>query len=364
VSGSAGAGGDGSGLVAGQGGAAGNTRIEGAGTAGFGASAGMAGVGGSGVAGEGGVSGSGATGGTGAASGNTGVSGGGGVSGGASGSGGVSGGASGSGGVSGGASGNGGASGSAGAGALGPLGAIITSSCTAAQTCCMTAGFPASLSNCESMYGMNQPAATAVANGFVTVDQVALAKCVAAYQGAATQCNLNAVVAACQDVLLGTKNEDEPCTTGYDCNRAQGPTTCLVTNSDMPPVGICKKTPHGKQNDPCIFTCRMGDDCSSTTYAGPGATVTPICFEAEGLYCDNSIADAVCKAILAPNSDCSSDAQCGSESYCIDGTCQALSALGAPCGIGCRHELDCVADTCQDPLWANEYTCSAAPPGP
>ena len=238
---------------------------------------------------------------------------------------------------------------------------IVTSFCAAARTCCSKAGEDMMLDDCESAFFGRHAALALVDQGTVTVDSAALAKCQTAYQQAATACDENALLSACQGVFLGTKKASEACTNGYECDDAQGPTTCLFV--DNAPVGVCKKVPHGKASEACLSTCRLGDNCSSSTY-GPADSNLTLCFESDGLYCD-TFADsgAVCKPIVATGQACGSSDACGTLGVCYT-TCQTAGVLHGPCGMGCRHDLTCVSGTCEDPSLAVGGTCLGYPPAP
>lgn len=254
--------------------------------------------------------------------------------------------------------------GSAGAGGAGTVSAqfmpIVTSFCAAARTCCAKAGEDMMLDDCESAFFGRQVALASVDQGTVTVDSAALAKCQTAYQQAATACNENALLSACQGVFLGTKKVGEACTSNYECDRAQGAMSCLFPDNAQ--VGVCQKVPHGKSGEACLSTCRLGDDCSSDTF---GATTSPtFCFESEGLYCGSVDASAaVCRPILATGEGCTSSDACGTLGVCYT-TCQPAGVLHGPCGVGCRHDLTCVNDMCEDPSLAVGGTCLGYAPAP
>jgi hypothetical protein len=246
---------------------------------------------------------------------------------------------------------------------LGPIEPAVKAYCSAISSCC-TAGAEASLATCEADYvsshAWNLPSIQA---GTITADPAVLARCEAAYSGA-DQCNLNAIVAACQGLLLGTRGVGESCKVGFDCDRSSGTMTCLVTDGSNPDaLGACLEVPHGALDEPCVATCATGEECSSTTY-GVGATYAD-CFEEDGLYCASGSTTSVCQAIIPLGGTCGADTQCGSEAHC-DITCQALSQLGEDCGFGCRHELQCsAAGKCVDPTWADpEFGCKGWAPAP
>jgi hypothetical protein len=235
----------------------------------------------------------------------------------------------------------------------------IATACSALASCCGTTSIP----NCAETYASTQSAVTSVNDGVITLDSAALAHCKAAYAPGPDQCNLNAVVAACADVFVGTKHDGDPCHGGLDCDRSTGAMTCVITDTSTPnAVGVCKTVPHGSLNAPCISTCQTGDDCSSTTI-GSGDYPITLCFEEDGVYCD--LDDSTCHTIVPMGMACSgSFGECGSKASC-ETTCVALSDKGEACGNGCFHQYQCGDDgKCRDPLWATPMECSGTPPVP
>lgn len=216
------------------------------------------------------------------------------------------------------------------------------------------------LTDCESAYAGRQVALASIDQGAVTVDSAAFARCQAAYQQAATNCDENTLLTACQGVYLGTKHAGEACTNSYECQRAQGPMSCLFVGDAT--IGTCKNVPHGKSGDACVFSCRTGDDCSFQTYGLADSNVT-LCFEADGLYCDISADIAVCKPIVPTGGACSGGDACGTLGVC-ETTCQPSGVLHGPCGAGCRHDLQCIAGMCEDPSLTVGGTCDGYPPAP
>jgi hypothetical protein len=239
----------------------------------------------------------------------------------------------------------------------------VSAFCNAARTCCPAQGQPTMLEDCEDKYATYRATPRSITDGAVTIDAGALARCQAAYADGPDQCNLNAVVAACRGVFIGTRAVDEPCADGYDCDRSQGAMTCLIGDSSAePPVGVCKEIPRAQVDEPCFSTCRAREDCSSTTFGAEAAL--PFCFEADGLYCDSSTADAVCRPLTQVGEPCMAFDECGSSARC-DGTCRAASDKGEPCGDGCIHTFQCSdAGECVDPTWATSSACEGYAPGP
>lgn len=280
--------------------------------------------------------------------------------------------ASSGGGGRGGASGTSGSSGDAGSsaeggegGALQDLEDTVASACSAAATCCTAQGFTPMLGDCEALYSMNQAAVPGIKAGHITLDPEALARCKAAYGSGPDQCNLNAVLAACQGVFVGQQGEGEPCIGVYDCDRSAGAVACFITDtSGEQPLGTCQAVPHGQLNDTCFSTCEIDQDCSSSAQGFQTPEELTLCFEEEGLYCDRTESEAKCRPLEPLGQPCEAVAfeACGSQAVC-DVTCQARSDRGESCG-SCLRQFQCVEGECKDPLWATESTCSGYPPGP
>jgi hypothetical protein len=244
-----------------------------------------------------------------------------------------------------------------------PLRDAVRAFCRAAESCCESAGLPAMLEECESMYAMYQTAVPSIASGAITLDEAALARCEAAYAEGPDQCNLNVVVAACRGAFIGHRGVDQPCVDGYDCDRSEGPMTCVIsdTTSEMP-VGVCKQVPRATLGGACEFTCDAGEDCSSTTFGS--SEPLSLCFEDDGLWCDSSAEAAVCRAIVPLGEACEGYDDCGSEAYC-ETVCKAKSQLGELCGYACLRKFQCGDDgRCRDPLWSTESACMGYAPGP
>jgi len=273
-------------------------------------------------------------------------------------------------GASGAAAGNGGSTsgGSAGNGSAGTAGGglaqlmpTINAYCQAAQTCCAKQATPAMLTDCASKFPTRDKVLASIDTGGVTVNAAALAKCLAAYQQAATLCDENPVIAACQGVFSGTKAVGEPCNNGTECNAAQGPTTCLFVDNTAGP-GVCKRTVHGKAGDACVSSCATTGGCSYETYGAADSLLT-WCFEADGLYCDSSLK---CAPLVSIGQSCGSDDACGSGNTCYL-VCKKGAALGQACETtACVHGLECSPDsgTCVDPPFASESVCSGYGLGP
>ena len=276
------------------------------------------------------------------------------MSGGASASGGASGGAGGA--SNGGSTSTGGSGGASTAGGSG-LSAVSAAYCSSARTCCPN-GSP--LTDCESKAAMYHPTA-AIQSGAVRVDTTALAACVTAYQQAASGCREIPVVAACNRVFIGTRKPGETCSdSGYECSSEQGASTCLITVQGGH-TGVCKSNAHGKAGDACLYSCRDGDSCGGTTY-GAADTVLTLCFESDGLFCDNGDDGGKCKLIKKTGDPCTSTDECGTKGYC-DTTCKRVSMEGESCG-SCRHDLTCTNGTCQSPTFEQANACDGYSLGP
>jgi hypothetical protein len=283
--------------------------------------------------------------------------------GGASGEGGAEGGRAEGGRAGSGMAGNAGA-GRAGAGGLPePLRDAVRAFCAAAEHCCESAGLPAMLDECESMYATYQSAVPSLESGAVTLDEAALERCKAAYAEGPEQCNLNAVVAACRGVFIGQRALNDPCAGGNDCDRSEGARSCVILETTIPvPMGVCKQVPRAELGARCAFTCDAGDDCSNTSFGT--AEALPLCFEDDGLWCDSSSDEPVCRAIVPLGEACERYDDCGSRAYC-ETVCKAKSQRGELCGYACLRQLQCGDDgRCRDPLWATESACVGYAPAP
>ncbi len=257
--------------------------------------------------------------------------------------------------------GTGGMGGSGGVPALGALEPTVKAFCAAARSCCEQQQVPATLDDCESQFAMKNETAASLASGAVTLNADALARCLAAYEKASTSCEMNSVLSACQGVVVGTRAENESCRQGSECARDPGPNTCLITTPNGT-VGVCKKIVHAQSGMPCDITCRKGEDCTFTTYAGPEGATLAICFEEEGLYCDYSGDSRQCKPLLALGSPCDADDPCGSLAYC-DTTCKKRATEGESC-TRCLSSLTCVDNQCVSPGFASLNTCEGRSLGP
>jgi hypothetical protein len=256
--------------------------------------------------------------------------------------------------------GNAGMAGNAGSGSveamLGALDETVGAFCSAARTCCPAHGEPSMLDDCESRYATDSTNPLSIMNGAMVIDAAALARCQAAYADGPDQCNLRAVVDACAGVFVGKRAVGEPCIQGQECDRSEAAMVCVVTDTSPEiPVGVCRPLPHALEGEYCLSTCRTGEDCSGSLYGGDEAL--PFCFEDEGLYCDRSMEQPVCRPLAAVGQPCTEYDQCGSRARC-DGTCKQASDRGEPCGDGCISKYQCSIDgECVDPSWPSSSTC-------
>src|SRR5450432_839839 len=115
----------------------------------------------------------------------------------------ANGGAAGSAGAGGTAGGVGGAAGGVGISTPEMLVPTVKAFCATARTCCAKQTDPVMLDDCESAFGTKDQTSQALARGTVAIDPADLAKCLAAYQAAATSCEENSVLAACAGIVHG-----------------------------------------------------------------------------------------------------------------------------------------------------------------
>lgn len=395
----------GSGGIGGAGGASGNGGVSGSGgqSGGSGGDAGASGRGGEGSGQNGGTIGGGATGGgvseTGglgsggvsgimATGGVAGSGGSGGRGGSGSGVGGSSAGGSGAGGSNTGGSGTGGngtgGTGGSGGGTGASLVALANAFCAAARNCCAKSGLPTSLGDCEAKFPSRVPSIAFVNKGTVTINNVALAACTAAYNQTATTCAFSPLETACRGVFVGTKAEGASCGVGgvpmtsgsRECKAGGGAEECVWTGDSNDPTvtGVCHTPPHGKNGDPCDATCESGDDCTTEVLTNQANPPTAVCFENEGLYCKfDGNGGSICAPIVPPGGSCADDSMaCGSAGYCdsTSGTpkCKVAGTIGQSCatlGTRCLSSLVCApSGKCADQGFAFDTRCSGTPPFP
>ena len=352
---------------------------SGQGTGGVTATGGTAGIDGS--AGQGGTAGTGAggaarNGGTTATGGLTGQGGTAGAAvGGATSTGGrtATGGSTGTGGRTGGVGGNGGIGGGTGAIMVQPL---INAFCTAAKSCCGRESYPAAdLADCESKFPSRSQYYPLLDKGTVSIDQNALAACVAAYNTAATTCTITGLNAACKGVFVGTQAEGQPCGGtsrfgAFECKPVNGSSSCHLQTSGSDPTntGVCTSLPRGKSGDLCSKTCLKKDTCV-VDMVGGSAPFPTFCFEEDGLYCSVATNPAVCQPILPNGHACVWDPNsCGTGNFCgwTSNACQLASKLGESCTDAiCADELTCGSvDKCVPSPFASDSICNGTPSVP
>lgn len=259
--------------------------------------------------------------------------------------------ASGAGGVA--ASGSGGA-----ASSIAVLVPIVQAFCAAARACCASENLPADLDDCEASFPAHDETFAAVSKGTATIDQAGLAACLSAYQAAATKCQEVPVLSACQGLVHGTQQENEPCVNVDECAHAEGEVAACLIADTTSNVGVCAKVLRGKLGETCLLSCEIDGDCAYTSY-GAGSSVT-YCFEQDGLYCSRDTGH--CNQITPLGAPCISD-DCGSANYC-DTTCKKHDVLGQDCTQTCLDSLQCIDNQCQSPSFTVGGTCSGQWFGP
>jgi len=230
---------------------------------------------------------------------------------------------------------------------------VVKAFCAAARACCSAENVTAELDDCESRFPQSDATFAALNRGAATIDQAGLAGCLAAYQQAATKCEANSVLSACQGLVHGTRKEKEKCADVGECAHDTGEVVACVIADQSATEGVCAKVPHAKLGDSCASTCRIGDNCSFTSF-GVSDTGNTYCFEQDGLYC--SFEDSKCVAITPLGSACTYD-DCGSANYC-DTTCKKRSGLGDSCTQTCLSSLQCIDGKCVSPSFTVGSTCS------
>jgi hypothetical protein len=114
------------------------------------------------------------------------------------------------------------------------------------------------------------------------------------------------------------------------------------------------------------MTCSKTDSCTVDVFGGP--SLTPTCFETDGLYCATILDPPVCKPIRQLDQACTSDRNaCGTGSYCdwTTNTCQLAKKLGESCkNATCPDNLMCDGTKCVELPFASDYLCKGTPPAP
>ena len=238
------------------------------------------------------------------------------------------------------------------------------------------------MSDCEAKFQSRLSALANVSKGAETIDNVALAACIAGYDEAATTCAFNPLEIACQGVFVGTKSEGAACGVGGvpslagsgECKATGRATECVWTGDAnvSTTTGTCHTPAHAKKDDLCAATCAKNESCVFDLFTSPGYP-TAVCFEDDGLYCDSSADPAVCATTPATGSSCADHPfSCGSADYCDEtGTtprCRTAATLGQACsssGPDCGRSLICgTSHKCEDLGLAYDSTCSGTPPFP
>jgi len=235
--------------------------------------------------------------------------------------------------------------------------------CAAARACCAQQSDPVHLDDCESGFATRDQTSQGLLRGTVSIDPADLAKCLAAYEAAATSCEENGVLDACAGIVKGRVAEGGACVLSQDC-AGEGPHVCHVTGGQDAP-GVCKATPGGKIGDECSLTCRPNELCSFTVYGVSDSPLTP-CLESEGVFCNNDAVPTVCAALHALDAPCERDDECGFTAYCDGGgshTCKKRGQLNDACGM-CIASLMCKDGKCQSPPLTVGGTCEGYSLGP
>jgi len=128
----------------------------------------------------------------------------------------------------------------------------------------------------------------------------------------------------CDRVIVGPKAEGESCVQDSDCDRSAGLECVRKADAEE---GSCEQPE-------VIGAGRACDEAQQTCESG--------------FFCDGSNCIEAKKAGAA----CSIQAQCGSDTRCVDGTCTALLEDGAPC----TDDIECKAGICYQ--YMGERTCT------
>lgn len=236
---------------------------------------------------------------------------------------------------------------------------IAKAFCAAARLCCAHANEAADLDNCEANFQVEDSTFRALNRGTVSIDAAGLPACLAAYQQASTKCEELPVLSACQGLVHGKQKEHAPCVDVAECEHADLETmACIIADSNGS-AGVCAKVPHGKLGDACVSTCRLGENCSFTSYGAFDSSNT-YCFEQDGLYCSSDTATCARSNLLG---EACGYETCGSANYC-DITCKKRSVLGESCAGGCLASLQCIDNQCLSPSFTVGGTCTGQWFGP
>jgi hypothetical protein len=227
--------------------------------------------------------------------------------------------------------------------------AVISSYCTALQTCCQQAGLgdAGTLDDCVSAFTSVTPEFAWAGQGALVPSPTGLNAWVTAFQQAASDC-LTPLDSAWDGVWTGTIPAGQGCFSNEECatDSDSGAVACLISarfsSAACPAEGVCVAAPGAEAGAPCGSSCIPGEDCSYTVF---GDTKSPvgICYESDGLVC--SLGEmGTCVAFTPLGGACASDDDCGDLAYC-DTTCKARLVEGSPCSNGdsCTEELYCAA---------------------
>jgi|GEM_PF-2576789 len=290
--------------------------------------------------------------------------------------------------------GQGGSAGAGTAGAGGAGGAVSSATllvelgnafCAAARTCCAQKSLPTTLGDCETKFPSRLWGLPYFNKGTVTIDNAALAACIAGYKQTSSTCAFQPLEAACKGVFVGTKAPGAACGKGgvpstsgaNECKAGGRVTQCLWTGDSnlSTTTGVCQSPPaRGNLGDPCATTCRKNESCVFDLFTSPGYP-TATCLEEDGLYCSSATSEPVCASIVPTGGSCAAESTaCASTDYC-DQTgatpkCRKAATLGQACsssGPECASGMSLFCGTsskCEDLGFAYETTCGGTPPFP
>lgn len=264
-----------------------------------------------------------------------------------------------------------------------PLEDFVTAFCTAARNCCVAQGIDLTpLANCESY--LTTPVNPLLLDQLyrsidlephkfvilyqaqtVTIDDTALAACVAALREAATTCAAQPVQ-LCASAFRGTEPVGAACRLVEEC--AQPPNGDAVFCVRPAPSGLvaaglgtCTLAPHGQVSDSCHSTCAIGGVCSgqpgTINVANPSAPpVLTACYLADGLRCGQG-----CQPPKQLGDACSDVGECADGLTCFsDSTCAPPGELGGFCRVGndCAAGLECDSGACANRSFGTALLCS------
>ncbi|MEP6654472.1 MAG: hypothetical protein ABJA82_14010 [Myxococcales bacterium] len=256
--------------------------------------------------------------------------------------------------------------------------------CAAARTCCAAKSLPITLGDCEAQFASRLWGLPYYNKGTETIDNIALAACIAGYKQTAKTCAFQPLEVACKGVFVGTKAEGAACgkggvpmTSGVgECKITGRVTQCLWTGDSnvATTAGVCQSAVHGKKGDPCATSCGKNERCTWDLLTSPGYP-TAVCLEEDGLYCSSAVTPSVCATIVPTGGNCEAESlACASTDYCDHTTtpakCRKAATLGQACpssGPYCANGMSLFCGTtnkCEDLGFAYEMTCGGTPPFP